>query len=763
MKRLCAICGRQHEQVHGVGRGRRSVNRNCCDWLAAGIALLLAWVASPAAAVDVWITAGDKSQLLAQQPDVVFQPGVGTGGTQISVVRSATFQVVAGFGAAMTDSSAWLLQNRLTQDQRGALMRHLFSPQTGVGLNYLRVPIGASDFTAGGFYTYNDNPPGGSDELQMQFSVAHDDAYIVPRLQEARLLNPALRLMGSPWTAPAWMKTNNSLTGGSLAQRWEASYARYLAEFIQAYEARGLPIDAITVQNEPLHTSNYPTMAMPSAQQARLIGDHVGPHFAAEGITSKIIGYDHNWDEPGYPLDVLSDPEARNYLSGSAFHAYAGNVSAQSAVHNAYPDKGIYFTEITGGDWATNFADNLVWYSQNIVIGNMRNWGQTAILWNLALDQNGSPHLNGCGDCRGVVTINSSTGAITYNEEFYVLGQATKAVQPGAIRIGSSTTAQINTVAFENPDGSRVLLALNPNPAAASLRLYENGQHLMHDLPAKSLATFLWDADGADFDNGGFDLGGFQQGGGSLDAWRVFGNRIGNVSASDEAVLHGERALKLYGQFTGAANTSGASQGVTVAAGEVVRAQASALVRAADSIVGTGNSALMKIEFYSQYGADRGSAEFLSESEVTLADGGTPPDTWLSRGLVAQAPAGATEARLVLQFVQPSGQSGAVFVDDVTFSAAAAADFNGDGVIDGHDLDVWQAEFGSAGPAASDGDGDGDVDGADMLFWQQAAFAQAISLGVVVPECQSQVMAGLSGLAVIGCGGRPGRRHRRCG
>lgn len=692
-------------------------------------------------AVDVWMTTGDKAQLLRQQTDVLFQSGVGSGGTPISVVPGTTFQAIDGFGAAMTDSSAWLIHSKLAAPQREKLMRQLFSPTGGIGLNYLRVPMGASDFTATGYYTYNDNPPGGSDEMQQHFTVAHDEAYIIPRLQQARELNPDLKLMASPWSAPAWMKTNNSLAGGSLRQQWEASYARYLGKFIEAYEAAGLPIDTISMQNEPLHTSNYPTMSMSAAQQIRLIRDHVGPHFAAEGITTKILAYDHNWDQPGYPIEVLNDAGARQYIAGSAFHAYAGNVSAQTTVHNAHPDKGIYFTEITGGDWATNFADNLVWNFQNIIIGNTRNWGKNAILWNLALDQNNDPHLNGCSDCRGVVTINNSTGAVTFNEEFFVLGQVTKAVQSGAVRINSTTGSALNTVAFLNPDGSRVLIALNPNSSAATARVVENGQNFTYQIPGKSVATFRWQENAADFDNGGFDDGGFQAGGGSLDAWTTFGNSIGNVLVQSEAVLAGDKSLKLYGQFSGEPNTSGVSQGITVEQGDELTASLSALVRSADSIAGTANVAEMKIEFYNEHGGAFGSASFLGEEKLLVADGATPNDQWLNRQLIGVAPAGAVEARLVLQFTQGAGGGGAVHIDSVAFgidnTIILTGDYDGSGVVDEADYTVWKNNFGSTTELAADGNGDGTVDAADYTVWRDnwtAALTGEAAKSLSVPE-----------------------------
>jgi glucosylceramidase len=709
-----------------------------------------AFCMSRARAVDVWVTTGDKSQLLRQNTDVVFQPGPGSGGTVIQVVPTTTYQTMSGFGAAMTDSSAWLMQNSMSTGQRDKLMRQLFSPESGIGLNYLRVPMGASDFTASGFYTYNDSPPGGTDNQQQRFSVAHDDAYIVPRLQQARQLNPALKLMASPWSAPAWMKTNGSLLGGSLAPQWEASYARYLSKFVQAYTARGLPIDAITVQNEPQHTSNYPSMSMSASQQARLIGNHVGPQFAADGVSAKIVAYDHNWDNTAYPLAVLADAVANPYIAGTAFHAYAGNATAQSIVHDAYPDKDIYFTEISGGDWATNFGDNLVWYSQNIIIGGARNWAKTAIMWNLALDQNNNPHQGGCTDCRGVVTVNNSTGAVTFNEEFFALGQATTAIQPDAIRIGSTTSSAVNTVAFLNPDGSRALLALNPNAGTTTLRLFENGSHLIYEIPGKSLATFLWKDGGADFDNGDFDRGGFHKGGGSLDAWTAYGNSIGNVSVTAEAVLSGEKSLKLFGQFNGSVNVSGVFQGMTVAPGETVRAELSSYIRLADSLAGASNTVQMKIEFYSLFGAARSSANFLGEVIETIADAASPNDEWLGHDLAAVAPLGTAEARLVIEYLQPSGQSGAVHIDGVEFGIATPGDFNGDGSVDGADLEVWRQDFGAEGDASADADGDGDSDGADLLFWQRNLETGGLVRSTnPVPECCVRTLGCLAAASVF--------------
>ncbi|TFH49750.1 MAG: glycoside hydrolase, partial [Lysobacterales bacterium] len=453
---------------------------------------------SHAVAVDVWLTKGDKSQLLSQQTDLLLKPGNGSGGFTITVDPNSTFQSIKGFGASLTDSSAWLIQNRLSGVQRDKLMKLLFAPDTGAGMNYLRLPMGASDFTASGVYTYNDLPSGQTDATQSQFSIAHDQQYSIPQLLQTKSLNPNLKLMGSPWSAPAWMKTNSSLYGGELDSQWRGSYAVYLKKFIDAYAAEGLPVDAISIQNEPQNVNlSYPTMAMSAAQQTDIIKNHLGPLFAAAGIDTKILIYDHNWDDPGYAIDILNDPQAKPFVAGTAFHAYAGDVSAQTTVHDAHPDKAIYFTEVTGFEAASNFSDNLVWGLRNIIIGGTRNWSETALYWNLALDENNGPHLGGCSDCRGVVTINSGSGAVTANEEFYTIAHASKFVQPGAVRIGSSTLANtLETVAFENPDGSKVLIALNPGDPTRSFRIVDQGQHFAYSLTGKSVATFVWEAEG---------------------------------------------------------------------------------------------------------------------------------------------------------------------------------------------------------------------------------------------------------------------------
>lgn len=456
-------------------------------------------------AIQVWQTSGDRQDELTQKAPLSFALGGGSGGAEINVSAANSYQSVEGFGAAMTDSSAWLIDQKMNDSQREDLMQSLFSTDNGIGLNYLRIPMGASDFTASGFYTYNDLPSNQIDPSQSQFSIAHDEAYIIPALLQAKGVNPDLQLMATPWSAPAWMKTNGSLFGGSLQPQSYGAYANYFKKFLDAYSGWDLPIDSISLQNEPaFNPGNYPSMLMSAQEQLDLIKNHVGPTFNAANIDTKIFIYDHNWDNINFADTILDDPIARNYVAGTAFHGYLGNVAAQSDLHNLHPDKGIYFTEITGGEFAPNFNDNLVFGIRNIIIGNLRNWGRTALYWNLALDENFGPHINGCDDCRGVVTIDSETGDIEFNEEYYTLAHASKFIKRGATRIDSdSLENDIETVALQNPSGSRVLVALNPSGSTRTVRIVENGQHATYEMAAQSVATFVWGNKAGDFNDDG--------------------------------------------------------------------------------------------------------------------------------------------------------------------------------------------------------------------------------------------------------------------
>lgn len=446
--------------------------------------------------VEAWVTLGNRQKLLSREAALRLTPGRPVSDALIRVDSSTLYQQFEGAGAAMTDSSAWLIMNVLDEAARRQLMEKLFSRQgEGIGLSYLRLPMGASDFALEN-YTYDDLPAGQSDAALEHFSIEHDRAYIIPALKLALQLNPDLRLMASPWSAPAWMKKNGRLQGSSLKPEFFQAFADYHVKFLQAYQAEGLRIDAITVQNEPLFASEgYPTMYMAAEEQKIFVRDYLGPAFRAAGLETKILIFDHNWDLADYALEVLSDPAASAWVDGVAFHCYGGDVSAQSRVHAAFPEKGIWFTECSGGEWAPNFADNLSWNLKNLVIGNFRHWGKSLLLWNLALDENHGPTNGGCQDCRGVVTIDRRTGQVTYNEEFYVLGHLTKFVLPGAYRVESTPGGNgvPQNVAFLNPDGTLTLIV--QSDTAVDFHVSWNGRFFLYHLPAGGVVTFRWRAD----------------------------------------------------------------------------------------------------------------------------------------------------------------------------------------------------------------------------------------------------------------------------
>jgi glucosylceramidase len=472
--------------------------------------------AAPPAAREV-VTTPDGAMKLADRGSIAFHPG-GSDRLTITVDPSRSYQTMDGFGASITDSSAQVLY-RLDPRTRNATMRRLFSPSAGDGLSFLRQPMGASDFVGGPFYTYDDLPTGRTDYEMARFSIDHDRAQILPLLRQAIALNPRLKVIGSPWSPPAWMKTSGSLIGGRLIDepRIYDAYARYFVKFVQGYEAAGVPVYAVTVQNEPQNRnpSGYPGMDLPVAQEAKLI-EAIGGAFAAAGITTKILGYDHNWSEhpgdiastpPGeepeteYPTDLLHT-DAGRWIAGTAFHCYSGDPSRQTALRRAFPDKGIWFTECSGSHGPSDppaqvFSDTLKWHARNLVLGVTRNWGKTVVNWNLALDPSGGPHRGGCDTCTGVVTVGPGQ-TVTENAEYHTLGHLARFVAPGAQRIASTSfgttgwNGQIMDAAFRNPDGSTALVVHNENDDPRTFAVAQGDSSFETTLPGGALATYTW-------------------------------------------------------------------------------------------------------------------------------------------------------------------------------------------------------------------------------------------------------------------------------
>jgi len=491
--------------------------------LVTGPIQVLADAAPALPSAHLWITTPDGTQRMHDAGAVAFRQGASANLT-VTVDPSRVYQRMDGFGASITDSSASVLY-RLGPLQRDAAMRDLFGADR---LSLLRQPMGASDFVDGPFYTYDDLPAGSTDYGMRHFSVEHDRQQILPLLRQALALNPALKVIATPWSPPAWMKTSGSLIGGRLIDdpRIYDAYAQYFVKFIQAYQRAGVPIYAVTLQNEPQNRNPnaYPGMDMPVAQEAKLV-DALGPALQRAGLHTKLLGYDHNWSEhpndiastpPGedpevdYPFDLLRS-DAAQWLAGTAFHCYSGDQSRQTDLHNAFPDKEIWFTECSGSHGPTDppaqvFSDTLKWHARNLVLGVTRNWGQSVVNWNLALDPSGGPHNGGCGTCTGVLTVGPGQ-TVTRDAEYYTLGHLARFVRPGAVRIASSSfgttgwNGQIMDAAFRNPDGSIALVAHNENDDPRSLAVAEGDASFDYTLPGGALATFTWPASSA-LDNG---------------------------------------------------------------------------------------------------------------------------------------------------------------------------------------------------------------------------------------------------------------------
>lgn len=444
---------------------------------------------------SVWVTMGDQSRLLTKDMDATIYEASATLSPLITINASSKLQEIEGFGASLTGSSAYVLNQKMSTTQRNILLNDLFDPTVGIGITYLRMTIGASDFSLSDF-TYNDIPTNQTDFGLVNFSIEKDEDDVVPVLKKIVEIYPDIRIMGSPWTAPAWMKTNAAFKGGKLKTDCYDVYADYFVKYIEAYAEHGITIDAITPQNEPLYfTANYPCMEMQPSEQAAFIKNSLGPAFEENDIDTKIIIYDHNWDHPEYATTILNDPATKAFVAGSAFHGYGGNVSQMSTVNTAHPDKGLYFTEVSGGEWATNFSDNLQWAMANIFIGTTKNWSKTALYWNLALDQDHGPKNNGCSDCRGVVTVNNASGVVTKNVEYYAIGHFSKFIRKGAHRITSNISANVanvDHVAFVNTDGTRVLVLSNNGSSQAAIAVKDDNAQFNYTVPAKSVVTITW-------------------------------------------------------------------------------------------------------------------------------------------------------------------------------------------------------------------------------------------------------------------------------
>ena len=459
-----------------------------------------------ASAVSVVMSTNDETDLLTAQPSVNFTTSTADAGTNTVLVDpTQQYQSMEGFGAAFTDSAAYLLMKTEPSADLSGTLNDLFTRNgNGIGLSFMRIPMGASDIALS-VYSYDDQPVGTTDLNLTSFSIAHDQAYILPLIVQAKTLNPQMKLMANPWSPPGWMKdpatiSPVSMQGGSLllTSANETAFANYFVEFLQAYQTAGVSIDYISIQNEPENmTAAYPSMLMPDTTQLALLQGYVLPALSTAKLTAKVFAWDHNWDTPSYPEYVLSGltTQQLTQVAGTAWHGYGGAPGAQQIVQNEFPTLGTWETEHSGGTWQSDqFTTDMLEITQVL-----RNSAKSFVKWSLALNENLGPNLTqnvpglgGCNTCTPIVTVNSTTGAVTKDIEYYTLGHYSKYVLPGAVRIYSSNTPAIASVAFENPDGSMAVIAYNSTTTSQTFNMQWGTQSFSYTLPATAAATFTW-------------------------------------------------------------------------------------------------------------------------------------------------------------------------------------------------------------------------------------------------------------------------------
>ncbi|GIP28317.1 glucosylceramidase [Paenibacillus sp. J23TS9] len=442
----------------------------------------------------VWLSTIDQLQeLQPQKPVVVVETAsLEQAVTRIQVEPDTRFQEMDGFGASFTDASAYLIYHVLDEKSRQEVMQKLFDPMDGIGISFLRQPMGATDYTTE-IFSYDDMPEGEEDFELKHFSIDHDREYVIPAVLEALRINPSIKVMASPWSPPGWMKSSDHMVTGKLRPECYSVYAQYFVKFVQAYEGAGIPIYAVSIQNEPgYEPKEYPGMILTPQEEAEFIRDHLGPAFEAADITAKILCYDHNWDMPQHPLGILSDPEAARYVAGVAWHVYGGEHEAMTQVREAYPDKGAWFTEASGGSWIPPFRTAFLDQMKHVV-RTTRNWSKSVIWWNLALDEHNGPTVLTNSTCRGLVQINQESGAVKYELDYYTMGHISKFVVPGAYRIESTTYRdELESTAFLNPDGSTVLILSNRTEQEQAVEIDTGKGFIALTLPDGAAATVKW-------------------------------------------------------------------------------------------------------------------------------------------------------------------------------------------------------------------------------------------------------------------------------
>lgn len=487
--------------------------------IAASAALAMSALCMQAQTISTWKTEPDRSQLFSPQEDKVeFTVQRRETAPYIVVDPARTYQTMDGFGFALTGGSAEHLI-KMSPEARQAILEEMFDPAEGMGFSYIRLTLGASDLNSFVF-SYDDMPEGKEDFKLKHFSLSQDLKDVVPVMYQILGINPNIKIMSSPWSAPVWMKESGNVRGGKLRKDCYRVYAEYFAKYVKAMEKEGIHIDAVTIQNEPLNSRNTPSMPWDPADQAEFVRDHLGPIFEAEGIDTDIVVFDHNCDRPDYALAIYNDPEAEKYVAGAAYHHYRGDLSAMSYVYEARPDKDIYFTEQMTTERPGTQQINIASAVNRLIIGITRNWSKNVVLWNLAADPLNDPHTDngGCSMCQGAITIDGDI--VTRNIAYYVIAHASKLVPPGSKRIFSTAPGERiisiaedeqhpgiwrtnviehanvpDNVTFMTPQGKVVMIVSNDSWSRREVNIQYNGKFATLRINPGSVATYIWDAE----------------------------------------------------------------------------------------------------------------------------------------------------------------------------------------------------------------------------------------------------------------------------
>ncbi|RNL54741.1 glucosylceramidase [Pedobacter jejuensis] len=441
--------------------------------------------------VSSWLTKADRSVLFTKQTAVLKFSSEQNKNPTIIVNDKETYQPIDGFGYTLTGGSAQHII-KMSALARAALLKELFATDgNNIGVSYIRLSIGASDLNEKVF-SYNDLPEGETDLQQAKFDLGLDKADVIPVMKEILAINPKIKILGSPWSPPLWMKTAYDARGGMLKPEFYEVYAKYLVKYVQEMKKEGITIDAITVQNEPLHPGNNPSLLMVAPDQAIFVKKNLGPAFEKAGLKTKIIIYDHNADRPDYPISILDDPEAKKYIDGSAFHLYGGKIEALTDVHNAHPDKNIYFSEQMVVEEPGSSTINIINPVKRLIIGATRNWSRNVLEWNLAADLENKPFTDrgGCPTCQGAVTIDKDK--VSRNLAYYSVAHASKFVRPGSVRIASNEPSGLSNVAFKTPDGKKILIVANTGSTNTTFNISYNGKIVSTTLEKGSVSTYIW-------------------------------------------------------------------------------------------------------------------------------------------------------------------------------------------------------------------------------------------------------------------------------